>query len=714
MATLCPKCRSRYADTESVCPVDGRTLVRDMSGVVLHERYTLRDLIGLGGMGSTVWRAVQSNIGRSVAIKLLPPTTESAGQRFEREAKIASNLNHPHIVTVHDFGQAADGSLFLVMEFLEGRTLHRELRDNAAFPLDRALRVADQTLRALEHAHAANVVHRDLKPGNLFLTRKGDDSNFVKVLDFGLAKYVADSVDGIGDDGSSAVDHDVTGQAHIVCGTPNFMAPEQVLCGRVDGRADIYAMGVVLFRMLTGQTPFGSESNYDLYRKVISQPPPTFAEVAPGHEIPARLEEIVRKAMAKSADDRYSTARHMRLALREVRHSLGVLSDDSDDFYSASSVVRLKSSVVSETPSETSSKQEIVAAVQSDPVASKRRGVWVAFAVLLLCSGAVAMWYFGMRAELPSNSGSSVATGVVPDGERAGGKVVTAVGNLPAEQPKGNSESDSNEKGDEPTGFAEQPRAVTSAETNTADLSPPPPVNLQPNADLSAAALPAGGKPVEQENVAEPPVVKKTSVEITSEPSAAQVAENGTVIGVTPYLFESEPGNRELVVLFPGYKDYPIRVELDVARLPDGGVKHHAVLAKLPSETKQTGKRKSPSQLGIVSQPATKISGVESTPPTQPIALETKVGGPVPANGGEKRFKVVTLDDGVTRDAVVSDKKPPTNTVSSPETKTKPLQIQVLGATDNPQPGAQLKQIPLNNPSPPETKPSIRVEPLGP
>lgn len=708
MATLCPKCRSRYPDTETLCPADGRTLVRDLSGIVLHERYTLRDLIGLGGMGSTVWRAVQSNIGRSVAIKLLPPTTESAGQRFEREAKIASNLNHPHIVTVHDFGQASDGSLFLVMEFLEGRTLHRELRDNAAFPLDRALKVADQTLRALEHAHAANVVHRDLKPGNLFLTKKGDDTNFVKVLDFGLAKYVADSVEGAHDDGAVAVDHDVTGQAHIVCGTPNFMAPEQVLCGRVDGRADVYAMGVVLFRMLTGQTPFGSESNYDLYRKVISQPPPTFAEVAPGHEVPHRLEEIVRKAMAKSPDDRYSSARHMRFALREVRHSLGVLSDDSDDFYSASSVLRLKSAVVAEAASELS-KSEIIPVEPEVAAKSPRKAVWYLGLGVLLLAGAAALWF------LVDRPGPTAVSTSSPASPSALGS--TTVGGVPTVAPTETTVTD-------PSGGAavgEVEHAVDPSQTPSADLTgtdevrggQPVATAIQPMGAIAEPPVQPGVVPGTQEVAVEPPVVT-ARLEVTSEPSGAQVTKNGSTIGTTPYTIESEAAVYEWVLVYPGYRDYPVRVELDPGQNPGGLTKHHAVLAKAAPEPPVVTRRKGSLPLGKIERQDAKISGIAPNESTKISAPEKGVAVPTPTGAGEKRFKVVTLDDGVTRDAVVSDKKPPTGVVSTAPAGSKPLQIQVLGAPDNPQPGAPSKQNPPTGSTSNGATPTIRVEPLEP
>ncbi len=320
---ICARCRTRFDHKVLRCPHDGKRVVEDLSGVTIAGRYELRELVGIGGMDGTVWKAWQTSTHRAVAVKLLPAGDDAANMRFDRGARIASNLNHPHITIVHDNGRTEDGKLFLVMELLEGQSLHRMLKDGAGLPLEVALHVADQTLRALEHAHKQRVAHRDLKPGNLFLVQKNDDPHFVKVLDFGIAKYVADDADG------ADLRHEVTEERQI-CGTPHYMAPEQIMMGQVDGRTDLYALGVVLFRMITGRLPFESKEHHELFRMHLNQEPPRFSQVRPDLDVPGAVEDAVRTALAKLPEQRFADAAEMRRALRQVRHGMGIFSGDDD------------------------------------------------------------------------------------------------------------------------------------------------------------------------------------------------------------------------------------------------------------------------------------------------------------------------------------------------------------------------------------------------
>ncbi|MCA9544154.1 MAG: serine/threonine protein kinase, partial [Myxococcales bacterium] len=249
-ALLCPRCRTRFEPTLELCPHDGKALVPDLTGTELGGRYTLNELLGVGGMDSSVWLAMQAPVERPVAVKLLPPTTQQAAERFARGARIASKLNHPHITVVHDYGRTEDGHLFLVMELLEGHTLQSIVK-RGPLPFERVLHITDQILKALDHAHRRHVVHRDIKPGNLFLTQRNDDPDFVKVLDFGIARFVDDPDSSF--DGQDPQDEITT--ARQICGTPQYMAPEQVTGGPVDQRSDLYALGVVVYRMLTGRLP---------------------------------------------------------------------------------------------------------------------------------------------------------------------------------------------------------------------------------------------------------------------------------------------------------------------------------------------------------------------------------------------------------------------------------------------------------------------------
>ena len=435
---FCPKCLQRFPGKLDKCPADGWPPVEDLAGTQVAGRYGLEKLIGVGGMGSSVWRAKQTAMGRTVAIKLLPPTGTTPGQRFAREAHIASNLNHPHIVVVHDYGETEDGKLFLVMENLEGTTLQHEIKRTPILPVDRVLRIADQTLRALEHAHLKYVVHRDLKPGNLFLVN-GHEGDFVKVLDFGLAKYVEDA----SGEGEGGVPHDmdVTGQRPVVCGTPNYMSPEQLLTGKVDARTDLYALGVVMYRLLTGRLPYVSDSSYELYRQIIQNPVPAFDVLAGNSstvQVPDALQDVVRRSLGKRPEDRYASAKEMRVALREVRYGLGVLSGDHED------VILLDSrpSPQPATPVSVAGPGSVASvrslSVPRSAVATRPKaattGRWIALAAVGVVVGGVGVFFATRSPPTPAVTPAPSAPAPVP--ERAPVAAAAVAPAAPAVQPE--------------------------------------------------------------------------------------------------------------------------------------------------------------------------------------------------------------------------------------------------------------------------------------
>jgi len=338
MSWTCPRCHADYKQPRDRCEADGWKLVENLSGRTIGERYFIEKLIGVGGMRSTVWRALQRPTDRPVAVKVLPAAHPEEAQRFERGARIASNLNHPHITTVHDYGTTPEGTFYLVMELLEGATLQHMMRQQNLGLLD-TLVMVDQILRALEHAHALNVVHRDLKPSNLFVTRKNDDIYFVKILDFGLAKLATTGTESSSDE-DDAIDpmeprsnpentpmsiatgivdlNDIT-QAQRICGTPEYMAPEQILGAPLDRRTDLYALGVILYRMIAGQLPFTSRIRHELYQQHLSAPPPPFP---PNLKVPEPLVRVIMKALSKRPAERFADASEMRVALRAANRAI--------------------------------------------------------------------------------------------------------------------------------------------------------------------------------------------------------------------------------------------------------------------------------------------------------------------------------------------------------------------------------------------------------
>jgi serine/threonine protein kinase len=286
----------------------GSTTDDKFVGKTLPGGYHILDLISVGGMGR-VYRAEQSALGRTVAVKIIHPhllSDDNSALRFITEARAASQLNHPNSIAVFDFGRTDDGQPYLVMEFLRGKDLARVNYEEGPLAFARIVDVLRQTLAALSEAHDLGIVHRDLKPENIILEplRRGGD--FVKVVDFGLAKLRADA------QGPSVT------SPGIVCGTPDYMAPEQGRGDPIDGRSDLYAMGVILFQLLTGRLPFEADSPTQVVMMHMTIPVPDPRQVAPERNIPDPLVQVVNKALAKDAKKRYQDAIELSDALKSA------------------------------------------------------------------------------------------------------------------------------------------------------------------------------------------------------------------------------------------------------------------------------------------------------------------------------------------------------------------------------------------------------------
>ena len=276
-------------------------LIQTVELAVGHGRigpYHLEREMGRGAMG-IVYRARREGTGPPVAVKLLNPSIAfdpEMAARFQREGRAAALANHPGIVGVTDFGTLPDGQAFLVMELVEGRTLEEALGEGGTLPPAEAVRVVLKILAALEAAHVRGVVHRDLKPSNVFLTPEGQ----VKIADFGAA-LVDDHLRGTGTE---------TG---LILGTPAYMAPEQALAGPTDQRADLYSLGCILFRVVSGAPPFRAAAILEVLRKQVDEPAPPVT--SPHGPLPDLLVGCVAKALAKQPDDRFRSAAEMRAVL---------------------------------------------------------------------------------------------------------------------------------------------------------------------------------------------------------------------------------------------------------------------------------------------------------------------------------------------------------------------------------------------------------------
>ncbi|MCG8423457.1 MAG: serine/threonine protein kinase [Proteobacteria bacterium] len=293
--------------------------------------YRLQDIIGRGGMG-TVYSGEHIYIRKRVAIKVLHAQFamyKEASERFLREARAASSIQHPNIVDVTDFGPMPDGGVYFVMEYLEGTSLEDRIEKDGYIELHRSLNITNQICLALAAAHEKRIVHRDLKPENIMLIRKPgrrdvirslpdepdtyitereDEYDFVKVLDFGIAKAMFPE-----DTGPETLEG-------AVFGTPEYMSPEAARGEDVDHRSDIYSIGVILFDMLTGRPPFEAEEANEVLAMHIHQPPPSPRDIAPHHEITEGCDHLVLKALAKNPAERHQTMDEFR---NELQHCYG-------------------------------------------------------------------------------------------------------------------------------------------------------------------------------------------------------------------------------------------------------------------------------------------------------------------------------------------------------------------------------------------------------
>lgn len=297
---VCPKCGAKYPDSTTLCSADGVVLEQTedtLIGKTLAAKYRIDERLSVGGMG-TVYRGTHVLMDKTVAIKVLRPALaadEKIVARFSREARAASRISHPHALSVTDFGEAEDGIVFLVMEYLNGKTLKETIRDDGPMPLVRVVEIIRQVGGALDAAHAQGVVHRDLKSDNIMLLN-ANGTDYAKVLDFGIAK-IKEPEDGF-DPGLTAPD--------LVIGTPQYMSPEQ--CSQapnIDARTDLYSLGVIIYEMLVGHVPFTGDSSTAVMMKHLQEPAPSVLNERP--DLPAAVSHVVSRAMAKLPENRYQS-----------------------------------------------------------------------------------------------------------------------------------------------------------------------------------------------------------------------------------------------------------------------------------------------------------------------------------------------------------------------------------------------------------------------
>lgn len=301
--------------TSSTAKEEATNALEQLIGKTVADRYLVKSLLGEGGMGA-VFLAEHVMMKKPVALKILHGELSSNQEivaRFQREARAAAAINHPNICAATDFGRLDDGAFFLVMEFLDGRTLDSVLRARQRLQPARAIHIVDQILSVLELAHSKGIVHRDLKPENVMLVDWDGQDDVVKVMDFGIASMR------LGDEDE---DTRLT-RAGVAYGTPTYMSPEQVAGQQdIDGRADLYTLGAMFFEMLTGQPPFDGKSITALMSQHLTKAPPSLSEMPAVPTFAPELEAIVKKMLEKEREDRFQDAASLRHALEQLPEQL--------------------------------------------------------------------------------------------------------------------------------------------------------------------------------------------------------------------------------------------------------------------------------------------------------------------------------------------------------------------------------------------------------
>jgi len=297
---------------QNALEMDGTELL----GSVIADRYSLECVLGRGGMG-LVYRAAHLGLRRVVAVKILHPSLAASGDvrsRFEREAFAAGKIDHPNCINVMDSGKLPDGTRYLAMELLDGKALGDVLEAEGQIAPGRALHILAHILRGLGHIHNAGLIHRDIKPENIFLIRQGQDEDFAKILDFGIAKGM----------GKTDLEEGVKlTQAGMAFGTPIYMAPEQALGNPMDGRADLYAAAVIGYEMLCGQPPFYSDDKLEVMSMHTARPVPPMRQrlIKGGRAIPSSLERLIVRGLTKKPSERYASAEEFLAAVEEALHT---------------------------------------------------------------------------------------------------------------------------------------------------------------------------------------------------------------------------------------------------------------------------------------------------------------------------------------------------------------------------------------------------------
>jgi serine/threonine-protein kinase len=309
---VCAHCEKIFETQDKTCPFDGDLLIvlseETLSpGYRIDNRFVIKELIGKGGMGA-VYRAFQLSVERDIALKVMRKgfsENVTNVKRFLLEAKNASKLTHQNTITIFDFGQSDEGFLYIAMEYLKGKSLSQVIEEEKTLDPERVVRIMCQICDSLYEAHQLKIIHRDLKPENILLINRHDNSDFVKVLDFGISKMLTDKTK-------------LTLSSIGGMGTPAYMSPKQILGKEIDQRTDIYSLGVIMYECLSGTGPFAAETTGDLLYKHINDRPLPVTMMKPGLKVSGQLEAIMMSALEKSPGKRPQSTMELKSMLMSI------------------------------------------------------------------------------------------------------------------------------------------------------------------------------------------------------------------------------------------------------------------------------------------------------------------------------------------------------------------------------------------------------------
>jgi len=539
MEKFCPACSRVYGEDATSCEVDGERLVLlseepSLVGHVLDGKYTLISKLGEGGMGS-VYLAEQATMGREVAIKVLRrefSQNRMAIKRFLREARAASKLAHPNTITVYDFGQSNDGLLYLVMEKLTGRPLADILDSDGALPVTRAIHILSQICDSLAEAHKNGITHRDLKPENIFIEEKVGNEDFVKVLDFGIAKMQGD---------------ETTTQATaagMICGTPAYMSPEQAMGKEIDGRSDIYALGVLLYEMLTNEKPFEGDTPMEVMLKHINEPSPDIYQRTQ-IQVPQGVQDTIDKLLAKKPEGRPNDCQIAKkmLIVGMGTPLVGPVLSTNDPALPRKRRDETNERIQALEKTGLSPAISTLRNAERNDVPPRKRPLWAwaAAAVVLVGIGtAVALLSTQSRGEV-ANAGTSKAEvpPIVTEPSQAGPKGAEANGvNGAATHPAPNGANKAT---------ANPPSSPTEATA--------PPVLVKPGTVAGEIMTEAAARLTERAKP-EAPLVSKVKLQILADPEKAEVYDGEAFLGTTPFIFEKprDSGPVKLTLKAKGFR----------------------------------------------------------------------------------------------------------------------------------------------------------------